>query len=136
MWQDFKTFLIKQNALALAIAVVIGAALNRVVTALVDDFIMPIVAVAVPNGQWQSAVWSVGPFQFRVGDFASAVINFFIVGFVAWRLSRAFIRPDPAAPATRVCPSCRMNVDPAATRCAYCTSPIEPLAPVGARVAG
>jgi predicted amidophosphoribosyltransferase len=64
------------------------------------------------------------------------VINVDIVGFVAWRLSRAFIRPDPAAPATRVCPSCRMNVDPSATRCAYCTSTIEPLAQVAARAAG
>jgi large conductance mechanosensitive channel len=130
MWREFRDFLIKENALALAIAVVIGAALNKVVTALVDDFIMPIVAVAAPGGAWQTAVLPVGPFLFRVGDFASAVINFLIVGFVAWRLSKIFIRPAPApgAPATRACPACRMSVDPLATRCAFCTSPLEPVA--------
>jgi large conductance mechanosensitive channel len=125
MWREFKAFLLKQNVLALAIAVVVGAALSKLVTALVDDFIMPIVAVAAPGGQWQTAIWAVGPFQFRVGDFASAVINFFIIGFVAWRISKALIRPDPVAPATRPCPSCRMSVDLLATRCPYCTSALD-----------
>lgn len=128
MWREFKTFLIKQNALALAIAVVIGTALNRVVTAIVDDLIMPVVGVAVPGGRWQTAVLDVGPFHFKVGDLASAVINFIIVGFVAWRLSKVFTRPDPVAPATLPCPACRMSVDPAATRCPYCTSPLQPAA--------
>ena len=46
MWREFKAFLLKENVLALAIAVVVGTALNKLVTAVVDDFIMPIVAVA------------------------------------------------------------------------------------------
>ena len=132
MWREFKSFLIKQNALALAIAVVIGAALNRVVQAIVDDLIMPMVAFATPGGQWQTATLDAGPIQFKVGDLASAVLNFVIVGFVAWRISKVFIRPDPVAPATRPCPQCRMNVDPLAVRCPYCTSPIEALPATGA----
>lgn len=136
MWREFKAFLIRENALALAIAVVIGAALSKVVTALVEDFIMPIVAVAAPGGAWQTAVLPVGPFLFKVGDFASALINFLIVGFVAWRLSKVFVTPTPAGavPVTRPCPACRMNVDPLATRCAYCTSPLQPVG-AGATVA-
>ncbi|MGH7634252.1 MAG: MscL family protein, partial [Gemmatimonadaceae bacterium] len=43
MWQDFKAFLIKQNAIALAIAVVLGVALNTLVQSIVNDFIMPII---------------------------------------------------------------------------------------------
>ena len=50
MFHEFKTFLIKQNVLALAIAVVIGTALNTLVKALVDDFIMPIVVAFGPGG--------------------------------------------------------------------------------------
>ena len=53
MWREFKKFLLSANVLALAIAVVIGAALNKVVSALVADFIMPIVAFAVPAGEWR-----------------------------------------------------------------------------------
>ena len=121
MFRDFKSFLIKQNALALAIGVVIGAALTKVVTAIVDDVIMPIVAVAQPGGNWQKATFDVGPFHFLVGDLLNAILNFLIIGFVVWRISKAFMKPDPAAP-TRTCPFCRMTADVAATRCPHCTS--------------
>jgi large conductance mechanosensitive channel len=122
MWQDFKTFLLTQNALALAIAVVIGAALNKVVTAVVDDFIMPIVGAITPSGQWQTATWDVGAVKFGVGDFLSALLNFLIVGIVAWRLSK--LVPAAPAPATKSCPQCFNSVDVRATRCQHCTATI------------
>ena len=124
MGREFKAFLVKENVLALAIAVVVGGALNKLVTAVVDDFIMPVVAAATPDPTlWQTAVVP-GPIPFKIGDFGSAVLNFIIVGFVAWRISKAFIRPAPAAaaPATKPCPFCKMIIDAAATRCAHCTS--------------
>ena len=123
MWKEFKAFLVKENVLALAIAVVVGGALNKLVTALVDDFIMPVVAVATPDpAGWQTAV-TPGPIPFKVGDFGSALINFLIVGFVAWRISKAFIRPAAeTAPATKPCPYCKLQIDAAATRCSHCTS--------------
>lgn len=126
MWREFKSFLIKQNALALAIAVVIGTALTRVVTALVDGIIMPIVAVAAPEGNWRTATLDVGPFRFLVGDLAAAILNFLIVGLVVWRLSKLFIKPEAGAP-TRICPQCRMSADAAATRCPHCTSQLAPV---------
>ena len=127
MWRDFKSFLIKQNALALAIAVVIGAALNDVVKSLVDNIIMPVVAVAMPAGAWQTYKWQAGPFAFGLGHLLSAIINFLIVGFVAWRFAKLFIKPEPAtaAPATKVCQYCRMTIDAAATRCSHCTSQLS-----------
>lgn len=121
MLREFKSFLIKQNVLALAIAVVIGTALNTLIKALVDDFIMPIVAAFIPGGEWQTATWDIGPVKFGVGDFLAALLNFIIIGFVAWRISKAVIEPDPEIP-KKDCPYCRMSVDAAATRCAYCTS--------------
>lgn len=126
MWKEFKAFLIKQNALALAIAVVIGAALNDVVKAIVDGFIMPIVAAVSPSPEsWQQATVDLGRLHFRVGLILGAILNFFIIGFVAWRLSRVFLRPAPPGekPTTKPCPYCRMaDLDPAATRCPHCTS--------------
>jgi large conductance mechanosensitive channel len=124
MWSDFRAFLLKQNVFALALAVVIGAALNDVVKALVDDIIMPIVAVALPAGTWQTYKFQAGPFAFGIGHLAAAIINFLIIGLVAWRLAKVFIRPEPAsaAPATKNCAYCRMTIDAAATRCAHCTS--------------
>src|SRR5215213_7652566 len=64
MWKEFKAFLVKENVLALAIAVVVGGALNKLVTALVEDFIMPIVAATTPDpASWQTAVVP-GPIPF------------------------------------------------------------------------
>ena len=121
MWREFKAFLVKENVLALAIAVVLGAALGRVVTALVDDFIMPIVGTATPGGDWRAWKVHAGPVAFGVGHFIGTLIDFLIIGFVVWRISKAFIRPK-ADPATKPCPHCRMNIDVAASRCPHCTS--------------
>jgi large conductance mechanosensitive channel len=121
MLKEFKDFLLKQNVVALAIAVVIATALNTLVKALVDDFIMPIVVAIGPGGDWQKATWSVGSVKFGIGDFLAAVINFLIIGIVAWRISRIFVKPAAEAP-KKTCPYCRMSMDPAATRCPHCTS--------------
>jgi large conductance mechanosensitive channel len=124
MWTEFKAFLLKENVIALAIAVVIGAALGKVVTGVVDDFIMPIVGAVTPGGDWQTATWDVGSMKFGIGNFVSVLINFIIIAFVVWRISKMFIKPAVAAagPATKECQFCKMNVDAGATRCAHCTS--------------
>lgn len=121
MMKEFKEFLLKQNVVALAIAFVVATALNTLVKAVVDDFIMPIVVAIGPGGEWQKATWSVGLVKFGIGDFLAAAINFIIIGFVAWRISKIFIKPAMEKP-TRDCPYCRMSIDAAATRCAHCTS--------------
>jgi large conductance mechanosensitive channel len=121
MIKEFKDFLLKQNIIALAIAVVVGTALNTLVKALVDDFIMPIVAAVGPGGDWQTATWDVGSVKFGVGDFLAALINFLIIGFVAWRISKIFIKTETEAP-MKDCPYCRMSINAAATRCPNCTS--------------
>jgi large conductance mechanosensitive channel len=123
MFKEFKDFLLKQNVVALAIAVIVATALNTLVKALVDDFIMPIVVAIGPGGDWQKATWSVGTVKFGIGDFLAAGINFLIIGFVAWRIARIFVKPAAEAP-KKTCPYCRMSMDAAATRCPHCTSQV------------
>lgn len=121
MWKEFKAFILKENVLSLALAVVIGAALAKVVSALVADVVMPIVTFAVPGGAWRTATWNAGPIVFGTGDFAGAIVDFLIIGFIVWRISKIFIKPAPSSP-VRNCPYCRMAIDEAASRCAHCTS--------------
>ena len=73
--QEFRAFLLKQNAVALAIGVIIGAALGRVVSGLVEDVIMPIVALALPAGEWRTAQIGV----VKYGDLAGRIVDFVIV---------------------------------------------------------
>jgi large conductance mechanosensitive channel len=86
---------------------------------------MPIVAVVTPAGNWRAATIDVGPVQFLVGDFIGNLIDFLIVAFVVWRISKALIRPAAEKPATRECPYCMSAIDARATRCAQCTATID-----------
>jgi large conductance mechanosensitive channel len=125
VWGDFRTFLLKENIIALAIAVVVGTALNGVVKSLVDDVIMPVVAFATPQGDWRSYKLHLGPVALGIGSLAAALLNFVIVGLVAWRIAKAFIRPEPpppAGPPMQDCRFCRMTIARDATRCPHCTS--------------
>jgi large conductance mechanosensitive channel len=127
MWREFKAFLLKQNILALALAVVIGAATNELVQAFVRDFLMPIIQAATPTDAWREATLQVGPVAFLIGDFFAVLLNFVIVALIAWRLTKAFIKPPApdAKPATRKCSFCKMEIDAEATRCAHCTSELR-----------
>jgi len=55
MWRESRNFLLKQTALALAVGVIIGSAMGRVVTSLVGDLLMPVVSLAIPSGDWHAA---------------------------------------------------------------------------------
>src|SRR2546423_390937 len=55
MVREFREFLLKQNALALAVGVITGAALGRVVTSLVSDLLMPLISLGMPAGDWRAA---------------------------------------------------------------------------------
>src|SRR6266404_7222953 len=53
LFEDFKKFAFKGNVVDLAVGVIIGAAFGKIVTAVVGDFIMPIVALLMPAGEWR-----------------------------------------------------------------------------------
>jgi large conductance mechanosensitive channel len=130
MWREFKAFLLKQNVLALAIAVIIGAAVTKVVTSLAEDIIMPLAELFVPVGNWREIVVPVASAELRVGSFLGSLVDLLIIGFVIWQMSKRLIRPPATdeAPATRPCPFCRQQIDAAATRCAHCTSQLAAVA--------
>jgi large conductance mechanosensitive channel len=91
---DFMTFLKNYQVIGLAIAVIIGAAAGKMVTAMVNDIIMPIIGVLTPGGDWKSAILQIGPVKFMVGDFAGAVIDFVIVALVIFLIVKLIMKGD------------------------------------------
>jgi large conductance mechanosensitive channel len=52
---DFRGFITKTNALALAIGVIIGAAVGNIVSSLSADILMPVIGLLLPGGDWRQA---------------------------------------------------------------------------------
>ncbi len=93
---EFAEFLKKYQVLGLAVAFIIGAASTKLVTAVVNDLIMPIVGALIPGGDWRTASLDVGPVKFLVGDFAGAVLDFLIVAIVVYLIVKTIMKEDAA----------------------------------------
>jgi large conductance mechanosensitive channel len=130
---EFKEFLLKTNALALAIGVIIGAAVGKVVSSLVGDILMPVIGLLIPGGTWREA--SIVLVQkpdgtpgaaITYGTFLGAVIDFVIIALVVFMITKALLKPAPAAPGppTKECPFCKEAVPAAATKCRACASSV------------
>jgi large conductance mechanosensitive channel len=140
MLKEFREFAFKGNVVDLAVGVIIGAAFGKIVTALVNDIIMPVVSLVIPGGSWRTAAITLreldppgpdGDVRLLVGDLTSVVVDFLIVGFVLFMVVRTMNRvkakPEAAAtPTTRPCPACLEPVALKASRCKFCTSELTP----------
>jgi large conductance mechanosensitive channel len=130
----FRDFLLKQNFLALALAVIIGTAAGKVVTAIVSDVIMPFVGLALPGGAWRQFKIMLGasvvggePAEnaLLLGDLLGVTVDFLIVALVVYLVTKALIK-SPPPPDTRPCPECTETIPAAARRCKFCTAQVAP----------
>ncbi len=94
LWNEFKDFLSKYKILGLAVAFVLGLYLGTLVQALVKDFIMPLIGLALGPGMSDLATYQVAVLNqvFGVGDFIVALITFLIVAFVVFLLVKVMKR--------------------------------------------
>jgi large conductance mechanosensitive channel len=147
MLQEFKKFALQGNVLDMAIGIIIGAAFGKIVSSLVSDVLMPPIGLIVGNldfsglfinlsGQPYATLAqakAAGAPTISYGLFLNNVIDFLIVALVVFlmvkQINRLKARPAPAmAPTTRDCPRCLSTVPLKATRCAFCTSDLQPAA--------
>jgi large conductance mechanosensitive channel len=132
--REFKEFLVKQNALALAVAVIIGAAIGKVVTSIVEDVVNPIIGLALPGGSWRDAkivlsrtadaTGKVVENGITYGHLIGAIVDFVIIAFVVFLIIKAALPKPEAKPATKECPECQTVIPAAARRCSACTQPV------------
>jgi large conductance mechanosensitive channel len=91
---EFMEFLKKYQVIGLAVAFVIGSAATKLVTAVVQDLIMPIIGVVTPQGNWQAAILQIGPIKFAAGDLVSNVIDFVIIALSVFVIVKYIMRED------------------------------------------
>lgn len=133
MLQDFKKFIMRGNVVDLAVAVVIGAAFGAVVTALVENFVTPLIAAIGGQPDFSKLSFTINNSEFGYGNFLNALVSFLMIAAVVFFAivqpinkintmnNRRKTTPDPT---TKKCPECLSEVPVKATRCAFCTSKI------------
>jgi large conductance mechanosensitive channel len=89
LMKDFRDFAVRGNAMDLAIGVIIGGAFNKIVTALVDSVIMPVLGLIIGNTK-QFEEWTVG--NIRIGALIQSVLDFVIIAFVLFMLVKGINR--------------------------------------------
>ena len=128
MFKEFKAFIARGNVLDLAVAVIIGAAFNKIVTSLTEDVLMPVIGKIFGGLDFSSYFVRLGPIPdsykgalndyaalkkagvplLGYGAFATAVIKFLILAFIIFLLIKAANRAlgrrgdEVAAPAEDV----------------------------------
>jgi large conductance mechanosensitive channel len=124
--EGFKNFILRGNAIDLAVGVVIGASFNGVVNALVKDMFTPIIGIFLKNN-FSNLFFTVNGSKFMYGDLLNNILSFLIVAaaiyFFVMVPMNAFLSrvKKPKAPTTKKCPECLSEIPVGAKRCSYCT---------------
>ena len=122
--KEFKEFALKGNVIDLAVGVIIGGAFNKVVTAVIDIFLQPLLD-SLPKLETGGT-----GFVGSIASFLGVLVEFLLTALVLFAIIKAVNaaknikkKPEaPAAPTTRECPFCMSEVSIKATRCPHCTS--------------
>ncbi|MCL5011587.1 MAG: large conductance mechanosensitive channel protein MscL [Candidatus Marsarchaeota archaeon] len=127
--KEFKDFIVRDNILDLAVAFVMGAAFNAVVTALVTDIVTPIIGIP-GHVNFASLTYSVNGSTFLVGAFINSIIAFLSIAiavffFIIKPASKLAPKKQETAPQTKTCPYCLSQIQVKATKCAFCTSSVK-----------
>jgi len=155
MLKEFKEFATKGNIFDMAIGVIIGGAFQKIVTSLVNDIIMPAIAVFTGKVDFSDLAVTIGNSSIKYGSFITTVVDFLIIAFSIFIAIRTFNKLNDKAkenveklakknkkikekkqteeeteetkeePTTKLCPYCFSEINIKATRCAHCTASLE-----------
>ena len=132
---EFKEFISRGNVLDMAVGVIIGGAFGSIVTSLVDDIIGPVIGMICGGIDFSGLAITVGSANLMIGNFIQAVINFLIVALCIFSVIKAVnaanaklkkpVEEEEEAPATKICPFCKSEINVEATKCAFCASELK-----------
>lgn len=155
MLKEFKEFATKGNIMDMAIGVIIGGAFQKIVTSLVNDIIMPAIAIFTGKVDFSELVLTIGNSSIKYGSFITTIVDFLIIAFSIFIAIRTFnklndktkenlekmaknnkhlkkhikeevvVEEKVEEPTTKECPFCFSEINYKATKCPHCTSDLS-----------
>lgn len=128
--KEFKEFALRGNVMELAVAVIIGAAFQGIISSLTGDIISPILGL-FGRVDFSNLAINIGDASIRYGAFITAVINFIIMAFVIFLMVKGMNKlaglrkgkeDEPEEEKTKTCPYCYTEIPEKAVRCPHCTT--------------
>lgn len=131
MFDEFKKFILRGSVIDLAVGVVVGAAFNGVVQALVKDILTPFIAAIAKAPDFSGLAFTINGSKFMYGDFINTLISFLLVAtsvffFVVKPMNVLASRgkKETGAPTTKKCVECLSEIPVEAKRCAHCAQAV------------
>jgi large conductance mechanosensitive channel len=137
--KEFKEFAVRGNVIDLAVGVIIGAAFGKIINSLVEDIIMPPIAVIIgrydfanrfltlsgPHTDTLAQAREAGAITLNYGNFINNIVTFLIVAMAIFMVIRQMNKlsrkpAEETTPSLRDCPQCLSPIPSAATRCKFC----------------
>jgi large conductance mechanosensitive channel len=103
---------------------------------LAADLLMPLISLSIPGGEWRNAKLVISKTvgadgkevvnALNYGTFFGNVVDFIIIAFVVYMITKALIKEEPPAPPppSKNCPRCKESIAVDATKCKHCTADI------------
>ena len=102
MLKEFRDFALRGNIVDQAVAVIIGGAFGKIVTALTTSIIMPVISLIIGEVAISEMSFTIGKTIFPIGLFLQAIIDFILIAFVLFLIVKAMNslkKKEAAAPA-------------------------------------
>jgi large conductance mechanosensitive channel len=130
MLKGFRDFILRGNVIDLAVAVVVGAAFNAIITALVKDIVTPLIGAIGGKPDFSGLSFTVNHSKFLLGDFLNAVISFLMIAAIIYffvvmpmnKIMARMKRGEKVDPTEKTCTECLSLIPLKARRCKFCTS--------------
>jgi len=84
MVQEFRDFIAKGNLIDIAVGFIMGAAFTALVGSLVNDVLMPIIAIPFGKPTFDSIVWTVNDSRILIGAFITQLVAFLLIAFAVF----------------------------------------------------
>lgn len=95
--KEFADFIKKHNVMGMAIGIVMGTAVTKLVASVVSDLVMPFLGIIIPGGDWRDIELVLGNLHLKLGSFMGSLLDFVIIAIVIFVISKILSKAEAKA---------------------------------------